>query len=76
MQKLSKGAEACLHELEEFRREKKMMQAATAARLTRHGMLRAGIRPRGSISSSHVKIIEKNEERLTELEAIDKLRLK
>ena len=76
MQKLSKGAQACLYELEELRQEKEMTQAATAARHARYGMSRASIRSKGIISSSHVKRMKKNEERLTELEAIDKLRPK
>lgn len=76
IQKLSKGAQACLYELEELRREKEMTQAATAARHARYGMSRAGIRSRGIISSSHMKRMKKMEQKLTKLEAIDKLRPK
>ncbi|KAJ5543881.1 hypothetical protein N7513_003454 [Penicillium frequentans] len=43
MQKLSKGAQACLYELEELRREKEMTQAATAARHARYVFDRGGL---------------------------------
>lgn len=76
IQKLSKGAQSTLYHLNEIHREIEQTQSASAARNARRNMAYSTIKSRGIISSSDVGKMKRNEEKLTDLEAIDKLRSK
>jgi hypothetical protein len=76
IQKLSKGAQSTLYHLNETHREIEQTQSASAARNARRNMAYSTIKSRGIISSSDVGKMKRNEEKLTDLEAIDKLRSK
>ncbi|KAJ5095169.1 hypothetical protein N7532_007460 [Penicillium argentinense] len=74
VKKLSKGAQSCAYQLEETHREIETSKAATAARNARYGVSRTGFRSRGIISSANVAKMKRDKQKLTDLEAIDKLR--
>lgn len=74
VQKLSKGARACLYESEEARKEIESSKAATSVRHARYNMSRSTFRSKGIVSLSDVSGMKRDKQKLTELEAIDKLR--
>ncbi|KAJ5543815.1 hypothetical protein N7513_003398 [Penicillium frequentans] len=76
IQKLSKGAQSTLYHLNEIHREIEQTQSASAARNARRNMAYSTIKSKGIISSLDVGKMKRNEEKLTDLEAIDKLRSK
>jgi hypothetical protein len=62
--------------LKEVRQEIEATKAATLRRDERYNLSRSGIRTRGIVSARNLQKMKRDKEKLTELEAIDKVRPK
>jgi hypothetical protein len=76
IQKLAKSAQLALYQLKEVRREMEATKATTLRRDERHNLSRSGLRTWGIVSAQNLQKMKRGKEKLTELEAIDKVRPK
>lgn len=76
IQKLAKAAQLNLYQLKEAHQDIEMTKATSLRQNERYNLTRTSIRSRGIISAQNLQKMKRDKAKLTELEAIDKLRPK